>query len=738
MAEMLFLSEGEEFEFIGSIERIIFHNGENGYTVLKVQPDKSLNKENNIIKYESVSCVGYILAPKVGDSVKIKGKWVKNPKFGRQISFSQIEKLLPATNEGIRLYLSSGLIKGLGPELASRIVKKFGNKTLEILDKDPEQLLKIKGIGKKNFEKIVVAWEEHHGIRDLMLFLQPHGISASYAIKIYKAYGSSALEIVRENPYRLAMDIHGIGFLTADLIARKIGFDENSPLRIQAGTLYILLKSSEDGHVYLPEQELVEEVIRQLNVEENLVYDAIAFLIRGERLVKEEFQNGECGIYLKRFHHCESKIAYYLLRLMRSPKSVVFENPEKVIENVMNSLPITLAKEQVLALKMATEKKVMILTGGPGTGKTTIINAIIKVFSMTKTKILLAAPTGRAAKKMAESCQNEAKTIHRLLEYSPKEDGFGRNEDCPLACGLLVIDEASMVDVPLFYHLLKAIPLGATVVFVGDMYQLPSVGPGNVLSDMISCKHLPVVKLDEIFRQSAESEIVCNAHMINHGIVPKLESNKERLSDFYFIRQDDPEKVSDLIVDLVKNHIPRRFKLDSVNDIQVLTPMHKGLVGAHAINSRLQDALNPNGFEIKRGDKCFRLHDKVMQIRNNYDKDIFNGDIGKIVYIDQEDKAIKVNFDDREVIIAFEELDEVVPAYAISIHKSQGSEYPAIIIPIMMQHYVLLQRNLIYTGVTRGKKLVILIGDARALNIAVKNNKTRNRYTRLSERLEKI
>ena len=745
MKDMPLLQDPDAVEISGTVERVIFHNEENGYTVLRLMP-ASVNSgggDGGLTRpRDSVSCVGHMVNPQAGVQMKLGGRWVNNTRFGRQIEFSHAEEMLPATSEGIRLYLSSGLIKGVGEEMASRIVKAFGTDTIRVLDEEPERLLKVRGVGQKSLERIRASWSEHRGIRDLLLFLQPHGITPAYAVRIYRAYGADALGIVRENPYRLAMDIHGIGFVTADAAARKLGFEHDHPLRVQAGTLYVLQKATDDGNVYLPQTALMEAVCAQLGVDEDLVSDALAALEADERIVREDMDmpgpdgtQPETGVYLRRYFHCESKTAFYLQRLMRSPKSIRFENPDALVDKVVGELNISLAPEQLEAVRTSARSKVMVLTGGPGTGKTTIINAIIRLFAEVRARILLAAPTGRAAKRMAETSGRESRTIHRLLEYSPKEDGFARNEDSPLACGLLVVDEASMMDTLLFYHLLKAVPLGATLVLVGDVHQLPSVGPGNVLADIIASGVVPVVELTEIFRHSAESEIICNAHLINRGEVPSLESSKDRLSDFYFIHQNDPEKAADLMVDLVRNHIPRRFGLDPVDDIQVLTPMHKGAVGAGHMNTRLQEALNPNGLEVRRGERAFRLHDKVMQIRNNYDKDVFNGDMGRISFLDLADRTLSVTFDERVVPYEFDELDELAPAYAISIHKSQGSEYPAVVIPIMMQHYVLLQRNLIYTGATRGKKLVILVGESRALHMAVKNNKTRKRYTRLAERL---
>lgn len=745
MSNLPLLQDPDSVELTGTVERVVFHNEENGYTVLRLLPASVNSGSGNAgltRLRDPVSCIGHMVNPQAGVQLKVSGRWVNNPKFGRQIEFQNADEMLPATSEGIRLYLASGLIKGVGEEMAGRIVEAFGTDTIRILDEEPERLLKVRGVGSKSLDRIRTSWAEHRGMRDLLLFLQPHGITPAYAVRIYRAYGAEALAIVRENPYRLAMDIHGIGFVTADAAANKLGFEHDNPLRVQAGTLYVLQKATDDGNVYLPQAELTEAVCAQIGVDEGLVEDALATLEADERIVREELDMpdapGEIGVYMRRYHHCESKTAFYIQRLLRSPKSVRFEKPDALVDKVVGELNISLAAEQLEAVRTAARSKMMVLTGGPGTGKTTIINAIIKLFGEVRARILLAAPTGRAAKRMSETSGRESRTIHRLLEYSPKEDGFARNEDNPLACGLLVVDEASMMDTLLFYHLLKAVPLGATLVLVGDVHQLPSVGPGNVLADIIRSGVVPVVELTEIFRQSAESEIICNAHLINRGEIPSLESSKERLSDFYFIHQNDAEKAAELIVDLVRNHIPRRFNLDPVDDIQVLTPMHKGAVGAGRMNACLQEALNPHGVEVRRGDRCFRLHDKVMQIRNNYDKDVFNGDMGRISFMDVRERTLSITFDERVVPYEFDELDEIAPAYAISIHKSQGSEYPAVVIPVMMQHYVLLQRNLIYTGVTRGKKLVILVGESRALHMAVKNNKTRKRFTRLAQRLAPV
>lgn len=723
----------------GMVERVVFHNDENGYTVLRIQVESENGKPVKMT--DTVACVGHMLLPRPGCRLRFEGRYVINARYGKQLVFQSADELMPVKGDDIRAYLSSGLIKGVGKSLADRIVDKFGDDTIRILDEEPMRLSAVKGVGEKNIEQIRKSWDEHRGMRDLQIFLQPHGISTSMAIRIYKAYGSQAKMMVRENPYRLAMDVRGIGFLTADDIAAKLGFAPDNPLRIQAGALYILQKASEDGHVYLPEDELMEKMCQQLDCPPEQAANAIEMLDMQNRLVREilvpasQDRAALTGIYLSRFHHCESKTAFYLQRLMNTPKSIKFENLEKLLQSARENMPFALAPEQIEAARASAKAKTLVITGGPGTGKTTIIKAIIKLFQAANAKILLAAPTGRAAKRMSEACGLEAKTIHRLLEYSPRDDKFVRDEDNPLTCGLLVVDEASMMDTLLFYYLLKAVPLGATLVLVGDVHQLPSVGPGNVLGDIIDSSVAPVVRLNEIFRQSAQSEIICNAHLINHGQMPDLEKNTDKISDFYFIARDDPSEAADLIVDLIKNHIPRRFGLDSINEIQLLAPMHKGAVGAENMNSRLQEALNPNALEVRKGDRAFRLHDKVMQVRNNYDKDIFNGDIGFISYINPKERNLSVNFDGEVKSYEFDELDELVPAYAISIHKSQGSEYPAVVIPLMMQHYIMLQRNLVYTGVTRGKKLVILVGESRALQMAIRNNKTSRRYTWLAQRL---
>jgi len=717
-------NEEDLAELTGTLERVVFHNEENGYTVFRLREEG---------KDELSTVVGSLSSPQPGVSLKIRGRWISHPKFGRQMQMVSWQETRPATTEGIRLFLASGCIRGVGPRWAERIVERFGTETLRILDEAPDRLLELPRFGRKRLAEVKSSWAQHQGIRELMIFLQPHGLGASHAVRIYRVYGEQALTVVQENPYRLAMDIHGIGFLTADALAMKLGFGKDSPLRAEAGLLYMLLKITDDGHIYYPRPELIRLTSEKLDIPVACVEEALGRLELEERVVLEELGDHQ-GVYLSRNHLYETRIAFYLHRLLHSPKSVHFADAGAAVAKVLERLPLELAPEQREAVFTAATSKVMVLTGGPGTGKTTILNAIIQVFAEAKAKVLLAAPTGRAAKRMAETSGREARTIHRLLEYSPKEDGFGRNENNPLVCGLLVVDEASMMDTMLMYHLVKAAPLGTTFILVGDVNQLPSVGPGNVLRDVIASGAVAVVELVDVFRQAAESDIICNAHLINRGNMPVLRQGGKQKTDFYFFRQDDPEQAADLVVDLVSRRITAHFGYRP-EDIQVLSPMLKGAVGVNNLNRRLQDALNPQEVFLTRGDRQYRFGDKVMQIRNNYDRDVFNGDMGTIIRLDAEDRELTVRFDDRNVIYPWEDLDELTPAYAISIHKSQGGEYPVVVIPLLMQHYVLLQRNLVYTAVTRGRKLVVLVGEIKALGVAVKNNHIRHRYTWLARRL---
>jgi exodeoxyribonuclease V alpha subunit len=717
----------------GQIERITYFNEENGFTIARVK----VYGEHDLI-----TITGNLISPTPGEILAMEGEWVHHPKYGRQFKVHFSQTKVPATSYGIEKYLGSGLVKGIGPVMAKRIVKEFGDETFSIIDDDITKLTRVEGIGEKRIDMIKKAWDDQKEIREVMIFLQSHGVSSGYATKIFKQYGKQSIQKVKENPYALAMDIFGIGFVTADKIAEKLGFDKSSELRVEAGILYVLQHLSEEGHVYYPYEPLIEKCKQMLSVERDVIVKAFGTISMNKKIIiedlnedLEEFKENNKAVYLAKLHFCETQIARRMKHLLHNKKPVRHPEPGKTIDWVQKQLSLEFAAKQKQAVCAALEHNVLVITGGPGTGKTTIINAIIKILSQLHSIILLAAPTGRAAKRMSETTGCEAKTIHRLLEFNFKQGGFTRNEENPLICDVLIIDEASMIDTVLMHHLLKAVPASTLLILVGDVFQLPSVGPGAILYDIIESGVVPVVILDEIFRQATESQIIINAHKINRGIVPQLSSMPEK-TDFYFIRQEDPSRVLDIIITLVKQRIPVRFGFDPVNDIQVLTPMNKGTAGAANLNIELQKALNPGKDGLIRGHMNFKVNDKVMQIRNNYDKDVYNGDIGKIIVIDRENREVTISFYGRNVVYDFSDLDEIVLSYAVSVHKSQGSEYPAVVIPVLTQHYILLQRNLIYTAVTRGKKLVVLVGTKKALAIAVKNDKTQKRYTYLRYRLK--
>ncbi len=720
----------------GQIEGITYTSEESGFTIVRVKVQGQRG---------TVTVVGNLMSPCTGEVLKMKGEWINHPKYGKQFKVMNYKTEVPASIDGIRKYLGSGLIKGIGPVIAERIVKKFGKTTLAVIKDKIERLSEVDGIGKNRLSMIKTAWEEQKDIRDVMLFLQTHGVGSGYAVKIFKQYGNRSIQAVKENPYRLATDIFGIGFITADSIADKLGFSRDSELRAKAGILYVMHQLADDGHVYYPYEPLVAKCRETLQVDRETIIRALGSItIEGMITIDDlndnidEFRDKNKAVYLSGFYFSEVKTAAMLKKLAATPKMIRNVNVTKAIEWVQNRLVVDLAENQVAAIRGSLENKVMVITGGPGTGKTTIINAVLKIFSRLKVKTLLAAPTGRAAKRMSETTGHEAVTIHRLLEFSFQKGGFRKNEKNLLDCGLLIIDEASMIDQILMHHLLKAIPYSATLIIVGDVNQLPSVGAGNVLNDIIASGIVPVIELTDIFRQARESRIIVNAHKINNGIIPDLEPQDTSAlkNDFYFIRQEDPEKVLKIIIELVKERIPLRFGFDPFDDIQVLTPMHRGIVGAENLNAKLQKALNPGKDEIIRGSRNYRVNDKVMQIKNNYEKDVFNGDIGRIVGISDADQEIIISFDGRNILYELSDLDEIILAYAVSVHKSQGSEYPAVIIPVLTQHYILLQRNLIYTAVTRGRELVVMVGTGKALAIGVNNNKTQRRYTYLKRRLK--
>jgi len=725
--------EGTEIK--GQVERITYANEENGYVIAKIKiPSRK----------DLVTVLGNLFTITPGEVLRLTGYWNQHPKYGEQFQVQAYETVLPATAKGIERYLGSGLIKGIGPIMARRLVSMFGEKTLDIIEHNTERLLEVSGIGEKRVEMIKHAWDEQREIRDVMVFLQGYGVSPAYAVRIYKHYGNDAIKVVKENPYRLAMDIFGIGFITADKIAEKLGIPHDSPVRAEAGVLHVLHQLSDDGHIYYPYESLINKCADVLQVEESTIPYALDSIASQKKVIIEELktQNSklksgeERAVYLAPLHAAELGIVNRLKALFMYPKQMRLINIDEAIEWAQKTLKMTLSEKQVDAVRSSVHAKAMVITGGPGTGKTTIINAIIRIYTKMGQKVLLAAPTGRAAKRMTEATGHEAKTIHRLLEYSPGGSSFKKNETNPLEADLVIIDEVSMVDTVLMYHLLKAISMKATIILVGDVDQLPSVGPGNILRDIIDSGYLPTVRLKEIFRQSKESMIIVNAHRINSGHMPTTFHDGKHKKDFYFFSIEDPEKVLEEIVTLCKQRIYSHFGYESINDIQVLTPMHKGAVGVTNLNIVLQSALNPEGHELIRAGRIFRVGDKVIQMKNNYDKDVFNGDIGRIIAIDKEIQEVAINFDGRQVSYEFQELDEINLAYAISVHKSQGSEYPVVIMPILTQHFMLLQRNLLYTGITRGKKLVILIGTWKALAIAIKNNTPQKRYTMLRERLK--
>jgi len=725
--------EHGETELEGQIERITYMNEETGYTVARV----------NVPGYlEPVTIVGNLLALAPGEVLEIKGDWETHPKFGRQFKILSHRTVRPSSVKGIKKYLGSGLIKGIGKEMAARIVEKFGEETLKVIDEGIDELATVDGIGRKRVEMIKNAWADQKEIRAIMIFLQEHGVGLSHATKIFKRYGQRSIAVVTQNPYRLATDIPGIGFQTADRIATQLGFEKNSPVRAEAGTLYVLNRLAEEGNVFYPYDLLIEKCREILEVDRETVIRGFGAIALDGKIVVEdlnqhmdEFEPNRKAVYLKRFHISETGIVRHFSRLISSKKNVRNMDVNKALDWVQKKIELRLAQSQIDAVKMAISDKVLVITGGPGTGKTTIIHAVIRIFRAVGAKIFLAAPTGRASKRMTEATGQSASTIHRLLEYSWQKGGFQRNEDHPIEGDVIILDEVSMIDTSLMYHLLKAVPSGATLIMVGDSNQLPSVGPGNVLRDVIRSGSIPVIELNEVFRQARESLIIMNAHRINRGLVPEVKGSGEDPGDFYFIEQGDPDQALNIIMELVLNRIPQRFNLDPMKDIQVLSPMHKGLLGTANLNLKLQNGLNPSKKEIIRGDRRFRLNDKVMQIRNNYEKEVFNGDIGLIKTIDEEKQEMVVTYDDKPVLYDYLELDEIVLAYAISVHKSQGSEYQAVVLPILPQHYLLLQRNLIYTAVTRGKRLVVIVGSKRALTMGVKNESTMKRYTYLEERL---
>jgi len=715
----------------GPIERVTFHSEQSGFCVLRVKVRGFR---------ELVTVVGTLPEPRAGEWLDAQGAWAIDKVHGRQFKAATMRTATPSTAEGIERYLASGLIKGIGPTLASRLVALYGERVLDIINTAPKKLLKVDGIGPERLKRIRGAWAEQRTVREIMLFLHSHGVSTSRAFRIFKTYGADAIELVTADPYRLARDIWGIGFKTADQIAERIGIARDSILRAKAGVEYVLQQLTNEGHCAYPILELVEQCGELLEIDIAIIDQAIEQALADKRLVKEADEDGKELVYLATLHKAEVALAEDIVGLSAGLHPCPEIDIEKAIGWVEQKVGLSLADQQRRAVGLATTAKVMVITGGPGVGKTTLVNAILKILAAKGLTVVLCAPTGRAAKRLSEATGMVAKTIHRLLAWDPHTGKFKHNEYKPLAGDVFVIDEASMVDLPLAAQTVRAIPRHASLLLVGDVDQLPSVGPGSVLRDVIDSGAVAVCRLTEVFRQAAASAIITNAHRINEGKMPNLSAKSppsaRPATDFYFVRADEPERGVELIVEMVRKRIPERFGHDPMEDIQVITPMHRGVLGARNLNEVLQSQLNPTGQGVERYGQTYRVGDKVMQTVNNYDKDVYNGDIGRIVAVDAEDGKLAVRFDRRCVDYDIRELDELSLSYAITVHKSQGSEYPVVIVPIHTQHYVMLRRNLLYTAITRSRKLVVLVGTEKAVAIAVKRISSTRRITTLRQRLQ--
>ena len=791
----------------GILERIVYENPDTGYTVGRLSARDHA---------ELITVVGNLASVNPGESLLLQGEWVDNAKYGRQFQIEKYETVLPANVVGLRKYLGSGLIKGIGPKMAALIVRKFGMDTMDVIEHEPEKLTRVPGIGRKRVQTIKEAWEAQREIKNVMLFLQSHDVSTAHAAKIYKTYGNDAITIVTENPYRLADDIYGIGFVTADTIAQKLGIDKDAPQRVQAGIKYVLSQKADEGHVFQHRPELIEACQTMLEQEPEAIEQGIHALVEIEEIINPSFTDlsdaseqigiGELqdnydvsdqqsavsnqqesvdahevpladsrqpiadshsAIYLAPFYYAELGVANQFLRILTSGDTqnigasgtdAASSAISAAITELENEMRIRFAPQQREAILRAMTARAMILTGGPGTGKTTTTVGMIRLFEAQGRRITLTAPTGRAAKRLSETTGGEAKTIHRLLEFSPQINSFKRNRQNPLDTDVVIVDETSMVDLVLMNRLMQAIRPSSTIILIGDTDQLPSVGAGNVLKALIDSQKIPVIQLTEIFRQAQESMIVTNAHRINKGESPELTGDTDR--NFFFIEEEDPEKITELICSLISDRLPSHYSYHPIDDIQLLCPMRRGVLGTENLNQRLQEVLNPpytvaasHPLIKKRigpgthrrihsfGDQSataggFRVGDKVMQVRNNYDYDVFNGDIGRVVAIERLDKKVHIQYPDKQVVYDTADLGELVLAYATTIHKAQGSEYPAVVIPLHTQHYLMLQRNLLYTGITRAKERVVIVGTKQALAICIRNNQVMERNSYLAERLQ--
>jgi len=718
---------GPDDALSGQVERVTFHNEETGFCILKVKVQG---------RKEPVAVLGTLPSVAPGEWVTAQGTWERDREHGIQLKTHKLKTQPPTSLEGIEKYLGSGMIKGIGPVYATKLVKKFGEKVFDIIENQSKRLEEVDGIGRERRQRIKDAWAEQKVVRDIMLFLHAHGLGTNRAVRIYKSYGAEAIELIRADPYRLARDIHGIGFHSADSVAEKLGLESDSLLRARAAIEHLLDQATTEVHCALPRRDLLEGASRLLEVDESVVNEAFQRHLKDERILSEKIA-GEELIFMPLLRDAEERIARQLLRLAEAKEPDPKIDPEKAIPWVEEKTGRKLSPSQHEALRIALKSRAVVITGGPGVGKSTLIQSLLKILTAKKLQCLLAAPTGRAAQRLAEATGLEASTLHRLLEFQPARGGFQRNASNPLEGDVVVVDEVSMVDVPLMSRLLDALPRKARLILVGDADQLPSVGPGLVLGDIIRSGMIPVVHLREIFRQAGDSRIISGAHSINRGEIPDIiEAPKD--SDFIFIDREDPEECASTLVSLVRDRLPKHLGVDPVDGIQILSPMHRGSLGIRELNTRLQASLNPRSEhrdEYQAFGNLFRVGDKVIQTSNNYDKEVFNGDIGRIRSMEREEKSLVVRFGKREVIYEFGELDELELAYAITIHKSQGSEFPVVVIPLAMQQYLLLQRNLLYTGVTRGKRMVVLVGQKKALGMAVRNESTRHRHGGLLHRL---
>jgi len=715
----------------GELERITYSNPETHYTIAKLKTSKTHNM---------VTIVGSMPAVKPGQFLKIEGIWETHPKYGQQFKIASYEETLPATISGIKKYLASGIVKGIGPSTAHRMISCFGAKTFEIIEKNPERLVEVDGVGPAKAALIGDAWKNNHAARGVTQLLQNSGVKTAYCAKILKTYGADAVNIIRNDPYRLATDIPGIGFYFADRIALALGVSRDDTQRVRACIIHVIQQFINEGHVFIFENQLVVQCADLFSLEADITRYSIEKLSAdGELVIENAPDTSENRIvYLKEIHQAETGISNRIKALLSVPVIPPSIDADRISKEVQKKLAIALSREQIDVLEKILSHRVVIITGGPGTGKTTLIRSVNAIFEALGKRVLLAAPTGRAARRLSEVTRRDAKTIHRLLGVNFKDGLFDKNRDNPLDADAVIIDEASMVDTLLMFHLINAVPMTAALILVGDVFQLPSIGPGNVLSDMIKSARTPIFYLKKIFRQAHKSPIVFNAHRIRQGEFPVFKplDPTEGLSEFYFIEQDDPNTVVTTILELCTKTIPERFNFDPVHDVQILTPMHKGVIGTTHLNQVLQEVLNPNPVIIETRGSTFKIGDKVMHLKNNYQKEVFNGDIGTIRTVDVKENIFSVDFYGRTVSYDFMEMDDISLAYAISVHKSQGSEYPAVILPIMTQHFVLLQRNLLYTAITRGKKLVILIGTKKALAIALKNDTPKKRLSGLAFRLK--